>query len=78
MSASYSDAQKLADAKRIARNGRCFVVQIPVKRPDGTQVTKFLLYREAEPKNQLVGKRMTVGSLLKLVKDATKTVDTPN
>lgn len=75
--APYTDLQKLADAKRIARNGRCFVVVLDVEMR-GERIRKYLLYREAEPRNQLVGKRMNVTALLKLVKDATKTVDMPN
>jgi len=77
MATAYTDEQKLRDAKRIARDGGCFVVVLDVQM-QGKTTRKYLLYREATPRNQLVGKRMNVGALLKLTKDATKVVDTPH
>lgn len=72
MVSQYSDITKLAHAKQIARDGGCFVVELPVYDKDGFRCgSKFLLYRESTPKNQLVGKRQSVGSLLIFVKKAT-------
>lgn len=47
------------EARKLARTKGCFVV---------TKPNYWLVYREVQPKNQLVGKRSTPESLLELVK----------
>ena len=58
--------QKLVMAKHIARAGGCFVVNV------GTiEKNKWLVYREAQPRNELIGRRSSVDGLLSLVKQST-------
>jgi len=72
MVSQYSDFTKLKHAKQEAKDHGCFVVEIPTYDKDGFRNgTKFLLYREAEPKNQLVGKRKSLDGIVTLVKLAT-------
>lgn len=73
MMLTQAERDKLNESKRIAKAGGCFVVSIPFYDKQGNPATKYLLYRESDPRNLLVGKRMNVGSLLRLVKDATAT-----
>lgn len=49
----------LTEAKKLARNKKCFIVT----NPDG-----FLLYRENTPKNTLIGKRKTYEEFIKMLK----------
>jgi len=66
MVAAYSELTKLKHAKAIAREGRCFIVEM-----GGYDNKKFLLYRECTPRNVLVGKRSSVDGILALTKKAT-------
>lgn len=68
MVAKYTDATKLNHAKMIAKEGRCFIVE-----RGGYDDKVFLLYRECQPRNVLVGKRSTIDGILSLVKKATTT-----
>lgn len=70
MVSQYSELTQLKHAKQIARDHGCFVVEIPYTDKNGDRATKYLLYREAQPRNVLVGKRMNVGTLLAFVKKA--------
>uniref|UniRef100_A0AAU7YTG5 Uncharacterized protein n=1 Tax=Stenotrophomonas phage vB_SmaS_QH3 TaxID=3229738 RepID=A0AAU7YTG5_9CAUD len=51
----------LDEAKKKAREARCFIV---------TKPDYFLLYRECEPKNVCVGKRKDEKGIIALVKKA--------
>lgn len=51
----------LDEAKKVARNNRCFIV---------TKPDCFLLYRECVPKNVCVGKRKDEKGIVALVKKA--------
>lgn len=66
MVSRYSDLTKLKHAKAIAKEHGLFVVELP---------GKYLLYREAEPRNQFVGKRKTIDALMSLVKTASGIVE---
>jgi hypothetical protein len=66
MVAQYSELMKLKHAKMIAKEGRCFIVEM-----GGYDNKKFLLYRECSPRNVLVGKRSSVDGILSLAKKAT-------
>ncbi len=68
MVAAYSDLTKLKHAKAIAKQGNCFIVE-----RGGYDNKVFLLYRECQPRNVLVGKRSTVDGILSLTKKATAT-----
>ena len=68
MVAAYSELKKLKHAKAIAKEGRCFIVE-----RGGYDNKVFILYRECQPRNVLVGKRSTVDGILSLVKKATAT-----
>jgi len=52
----------------IAKEGGCFIVE-----RGGYDDKVFLLYRECQPRNVLVGKRSTIDGILSLVKKATAT-----
>ncbi len=66
MVATYQDITKLKHAKMIAHEGKCFIVE------RGSYDNKiFLLYRECQPRNVLVGKRSSVEGILSLTKKAT-------
>jgi hypothetical protein len=72
MVSQYSDLTKLAHAKQIAKQGGCFIVEVPQRDKYGFRIgTKFLLYRECQPKNQFVGKRSDVNGIYHLAKKAT-------
>ena len=66
MVATYQDITKLKHAKTIAKEGGCFIVE-----RGGYDDKIFLLYRECQPRNVLVGKRSSVGGILSLTKKAT-------
>ena len=66
MVATYQDTTKLKHAKMIAKEGRCFIVE-----RGGYDDKVFLLYRECQPRNVLVGKRSSVEGILSLTKKAT-------
>jgi hypothetical protein len=66
MVAKYTDATKLSHAKMIAKEGGCFIVE-----RGGCDDKIFLLYRECQPRNVLVGKRSSVEGILSLTKKAT-------
>jgi len=68
MVAAYQDITKLKHAKMIAKEGGCFIVE-----RGGYDDKVFLLYRECQPRNVLVGKRSTIDGILSLVKKATAT-----
>lgn len=65
MVARYTPATQLHHAKIIAKEAGCFIIEI---RPTG-----YVLYREASPKNQRIGKRATEAGILALVKKACTT-----
>lgn len=74
MVARYSDATKLKQAKFLAREGGCFVVEKQEPRKHSWQPelkTFWLVYRVGEPRNVFVGKRSSIAGLLSLVKKAT-------
>lgn len=77
MVARYSDATKLKQAKFLAREGGCFIVERTeqaINRMNGGQlvsVVVWLVYRVGEPRNVFVGKRSSIAGLLSLVKKAT-------
>lgn len=66
MVAAYADLTKLKHAKIIAREAGCFIVE-----RGGYDDKVFLLYRECQPRNVLVGKRSSVEGILSLTKKAT-------
>lgn len=66
MPAQRNPLQVLKEAKQIARDHGCFVVE--KSDPKGT---RYLVYRCLPGHNTLVGSRFTVGSLHKLVCKAT-------
>lgn len=66
MVSQYSDFQKFNDAKRIAKDGNCFITEL---KEHGTTVL-YRLYRKGEVKNFFLGERKTVQALLSLVKKA--------
>jgi hypothetical protein len=70
MVAAYADLTKLKHAKTIAREGGCFIAE-----RGGYDDKVFLLYRECQPRNVLVGKRSTIDGILSLVKKATATTN---
>lgn len=75
MVARYSDATKLKQAKFLAREGGCFVVEKQEARKHSWHPeirTFWLVYRQAEPHNVFVGKRSSINGLLSLVKKVTK------
>lgn len=67
----HSQAAKLAAAKAIARSNKCFIVE-GGENKNGKPVKFFLLYREAEPRNVLVGRRSSIDGLLAFVEIATQ------
>lgn len=76
----YSDATKLKNARFLAKEGGCFVVERTEKvrvlgagRAMMIDRIYWLLYRMAEPRNQYIGKRTNIDGLLTLVKKATAT-----
>ena len=66
MVATYQDLTKLKHAKMIAKEGGCFIVE-----KGGYDDKVYILYRECQPRNVLVGKRSTVEGILSLTKKAT-------
>lgn len=70
MVATYNDITKLKHAKAIAKEGRCFIVE-----RGGYDNKIYFLYRECQPRNELVGRRSTVDGILSLVKKATATTN---
>lgn len=76
MVARHSDTTKLNEAKQIAKEGGCFVLerseQVQAK-VGGLATRKYwLLYRQGEPNNIYVGKRTSIGGICQLVNAATK------
>lgn len=71
MVSQYTDVTRLLHAKQIARDHGYFVVAIPFRDKNGDPKTKFLLYREADPRNVYVGKRQTIAALHSFVKKVT-------
>jgi len=75
MVANYTDATKLKHAKTMALEGKCFIVerseQVQGKLGGMTNRIYWLLYRQAEPRNVLVGRRTSIGGLFALVKTTT-------
>lgn len=78
MVARYSDATKLKQAKFLAREGRCFIVErservrvLDCNMPHYIDRIYWLVYRQGEPRNVFVGKRSSIDGLLSLVKKAT-------
>lgn len=63
MTRLYTDLAKFKQAKLIANEGNCFIVD---------KGQEFLLYRKGEMKNTFVGKRSTCDGILELVKKVTK------
>ncbi|OHD25431.1 MAG: hypothetical protein A2Y38_12785 [Spirochaetes bacterium GWB1_59_5] len=72
MVAAYSDLTKLKHAKAIAKEGGCFIVELGGFNDPNKA---YLLYRQCEPRNVLVGKRASLAGLLALVKKATATAE---
>jgi len=70
MVATYSDSTKLKHAKIIAKEGGCFIVE-----RGGHEDKFYLLYRQCEPRNFLVGKRSSIDGILTLAKKATATAE---
>lgn len=68
MVATYADLTKLRHAKMIAKEGGCFIVE-----KGGYDDKIYILYRECQPRNVLVGKRSSVEGILSLTKKATNT-----
>ena len=58
----HSARQQLIEAKQIARDHGCFVVERP-----GQRGTRYLLYRQMHPDNIYLGQRSTPESLRALV-----------
>lgn len=70
MVARYSDATKLRQAKFLAREGNCFVVEKNEAFGNGCNKPIWILYRRGEPRNVLVGKRSSIDGLLAMVTKA--------
>lgn len=62
MARRHSPLQQLKEAKQIARDHHLFVVEKPDR--DGT---RYLLYREAQPRNTYIGARSSPEALRALV-----------
>lgn len=65
MVANFAELQKLNEARKLAQQHSCFVLE------RGTDAKKvYLLYRKGERHNMQIGSRRTPGALLALVKQA--------
>ena len=62
MTRRHSPLQQLKEAKQIARDHGLFVVEKAER--DGT---RYLLYREQQPTNALIGRRSSPGGIRDLV-----------
>jgi len=62
MTRLYTDLAKFKQAKFIAKEGNCFIVD---------KGKEYLLYRIGAVKNTFIGKRTTCDGILDLVKKAT-------
>ena len=60
----HSDAQKLWEAKTIAREHGMFVVEKPIAPGE----CRYLVYRCVTPKNQCLGTRASIAGLLPFVR----------
>jgi len=62
----HSPLQQLKEAKQIARDHGCFVVEKP-----GARGTRYLLYRQQQPDNVYIGQRSSPEGIRELVCKAT-------
>ena len=76
MVARHSEATKLKEAKTIAKEANCFILERIEKVPGKTggliNRTSWLLYRLGEPRNIYIGKRTSVSGIVCLVRKATE------